>query len=224
MEYVIILILFAYIAFLHYQLNRKNLFIESMVEKYTRLEKDWNKESLAEVLKKLQLYTPESQLKQSKLFDEEIQKFIIEDEKNLNIFIHYTKEQQVAEKINSLGFKFVDTFYKTAEPVTNDKLDLIYKHYLHKHYGKYVVLICIAKKVYDHYLDEISKVKKVISVEQILSEKSPMLNENLDEVYLLAKQYVKGYIDSETGEIFRNPSFNPHYDSSTFQKNLELLK
>ena len=224
MEYVIIFILFAYIAFLHYQLNRKNLFIETLVEKYSRTEKDWTKESLTEVLRKLQGYSPETQQKQNKLFDEDIQKFITEDEKTSNSYIHYTKEKEVAEKILSIGFKFVDTFYKTAEPITNDKLDLIYKHYLHKHYGNYVVIISISKKIYNQYLEKISKIKKVVNVEQILSEKSAMLNENLDEVFLLPKQYVKGYIDTETGEIHRNPNFDPNFDSPSFLKNLEELK
>lgn len=224
MEYVIILILFAYIAFLHYQLNRKNLFIESLVEKYSKTEKDWSKESLADILKKVQGYTPEPQMKQTKLFDDETQQFITENEKINNSYIHYTKDKDVAEKIIEIGFKFVDTFYKTAEPITNDRLDLIYKHYLHKHYGKFVVIISISKTIYNKYLNEISKIKKVVNVEQILSEKSPMLNENLDEVFLLPKQYVKGYVDTETGEITRNPNFDPTFDSPMFKKNLESLK
>jgi hypothetical protein len=195
-----------------------------LVEKYSKTEKDWSKESLADMIKKIQGYTSEPQLKQSKLFEEEIQKFITENEKTNNSYIHYTKEKEVAEKIIEVGFKFVDTFYKTAEPITNDRLDLIYKHYLHKHYGKYVVIISISKTVYNMYLEKISMIKKVVNVEQILSEKSPLLNENLDEVYLLPKQYIKGYIDSETGEIFRNPNFDPNYDSPTFLKNLEELQ
>ncbi|HOP03791.1 MAG TPA: hypothetical protein PL017_04380 [Tenuifilaceae bacterium] len=224
MEYIIILVLFAYIAFLHYQLNRKNIFIETLVEKYARSEKDWSKESLAEMLKKIQSSSPEVSVKPSKLFDEDVMKFIIGDEKKCNSFIHYTKEKEIAKKIISDGFKFVDTFYKTAEPITNDKLDLIYKHYLHKHYGNYVVIISISKQVYDKYLEEISKIKKVVNVEQILSEKSPLLNENLDEVYLLPTQYVKGYIDAETGEITNNPNFDSNYDSLTFKKNLDALE
>ncbi len=224
MEYIIIFVLFIYIAFLHYQLNRKNIFIESLVEKYSRSEKDWSKESLAEILKKLQGGTPEVAVKPSKLFEEEVLKFITGDETKCNSFIHYTKEKEIAEKIISGGFKFVDTFYKTAEPITNDKLDLIYKHYLHKHYGNYVVILSISKQVYNHYLNEISKIKKVVNVEQVLSEKSPLLNENLDEVYMLPKQYVKGYINAESGEIFNNPEFNPNFDSPSFKKNLDALK
>ncbi|PKP38525.1 MAG: hypothetical protein CVT98_04985, partial [Bacteroidetes bacterium HGW-Bacteroidetes-15] len=62
---------------------------------------------------------------------------------------------------------------------------------------------------------------KIISVEQIISKKAPQLNENLDEVYLLPIQYVKGYINSETGEIIPNNDFFPSYDTPQFLENLK---
>ena len=77
--------------------------------------------------------------------------------------------------------------------------------------------------VYNKYIEQISLVKKLINVEQILSEKSPELDENQDEVYLLPYQYIKGYIDSETGAINRNELFEPNYEPPFAQSNIKSL-
>ena len=140
------------------------------------------------------------------------------------LFIHYTKDEEVVQRIIREGFRFADSFYKTAEAITNDKLDLVYKHYLRKQFGRYVIIIAISKEVYNRYLNEITNTNKVLNVEQILSIRCSQLNENLDEVYQLPKQYIKGYINSETGDIVRNPDFDPYYDNPLFLENLKAFK
>lgn len=220
-EFIIIIILLAYIGFLHYQLHKKNDFIESLVKRQLNIENTLSKEGLDDIIRKLKSLSNNTQAKQSKLFDKEIQDFILKDEENQVLFIHYTKDEDVVRRINQEGFRFADSFYKTAEAISNDKLDLVYKHNLRKNFGKYVVILAIDKSIYNFYLDAISNSNKVISVEQILSKKSPQLNENLDEVYLLPNQYVKGFINSETGEIIPNKDFNPSYDSPQFLINLK---
>jgi hypothetical protein len=222
-EFIIILILFAYIAYLHYLLNRKTRLIEKLVSKQSLLETELDKESIAQILKKLQSVSTDNYLRQNKLFDENILQFIVNDLDTQNTFIHYTKEEEVAKKIITEGFRFVDTFYKTAEPVVNDKLDLVYKHYLHKHFGKYVILIGISKEVYNKYLKKISQSKRLINVEQIISKKSPALDENQDEVFLLPYQYIKGYINSEAGEIVYNELFDPNYDPPFANSNAKIM-
>lgn len=223
-ELLIIIILLIYIGFLHFQLYKKNAFIELLIQKQLNIENVLSKEGLEELLKKLRGLTADVPVKPSKLFEKEIQDFILEQEPNRMLFIHYTKDEEVVQRIIREGFRFADSFYKTAEAITNDKLDLVYKHYLRKQFGRYVIIIAISKEVYNRYLNEITNTNKVLNVEQILSIRCSQLNENLDEVYQLPKQYIKGYINSETGDIVRNPDFDPYYDNPLFLENLKAFK
>jgi hypothetical protein len=61
-------------------------------------------------------------------------------------------------------------------------------------------------------------------VENILTERVPLKNENDDLIYQLSNRFVKGYINHQTGEIIRNPDYNPSYDTSAFINNLDILK
>ena len=131
----------------------------------------------------------------------------------------------IARKINEEGFKFVDTFHKTAEAVNKDDVELIYKHNIRKLYGNYVIVICINNKIFEYYLNQLKHRKKdnIISVEQIMVNEPPVINENDEEAYLLPNYYIKGYFNFENGEIVSNPSFNPAYDSKVFMQNLEKV-
>ncbi|PKP36442.1 MAG: hypothetical protein CVT98_07900, partial [Bacteroidetes bacterium HGW-Bacteroidetes-15] len=129
-EFITIIILLAYIGFLHYQLHRKNEFIESLVKRQLNIENALSKEGLEDIIKKLKGLSNDTQVKQSKLFDREIQDFILDNEQNQVLFIHYTKDEETVKRINQEGFRFADSFYKTAEAISNDKLDLVYKHNL----------------------------------------------------------------------------------------------
>jgi hypothetical protein len=215
-EFIIIIILLIYIGVLHFQLYQKSKFVETIILNNPILNDKGNKVSVDDIIRKLKVLTAETLIKPNKLFEKEVQDFILDDEKNRVLYIHYTKDKDVADRINSEGFRFVDSFYKTAEPISSDKLDMVYKHYLHKHYGAYVIIIAFEKQLYDKYINAISRVNRVLNVEQLLSKKCSQLNENLDEVYLLPNCYVKGYINSETGEIISNPDFNPSFDSPDF--------
>jgi hypothetical protein len=221
-ELVLIISLLVYIGILHYQLHKKNSFIESVLQRQFNTEDIIAKQGVDEFVRKYRSQNTDLNHKQNKLFEYDIQNFILENEKDEILYVHYTKDQDVAQRITEEGFRFADSFYKTAEPIVNDKLDFIYKHYLRKHYGNFVVVIAISKKIYNYYLEEIGKSNKVVNVEHIISNKCKHLNENEDEVYLLPKEFIKGYINAETGDIYRNFSFNPYFDSQNFKKNLKL--
>lgn len=224
MELIIILILFIYIAFLHYQLMKKNLFLESIVEKLSSLDKGWNKDIILSFLKKLQSISSESIMKEDKILHDNILNYLIEN-KNCRTFVHYTKGSDTAQKIIDEGFRFAISFHKTAEPISTDQIDLIYKHNLHKYFGNYIIVICISRDVYKSYENELNKLDQTnVNVEQVLTESDPVLDENNDEIYTLPKQYVKGYLNYESGEIVHNPDFNPDYDTQLFKRNLQKIK
>jgi len=213
-EFVIILILFAYIAFLHFQLHRKNAKIERLMSNQIHLGPGLDEEKVAMLIRRL-LKEQDTKPPPSKLFDDDVLQYLVEDITTQVLFMHFTKEEYVAKKILAEGFRFSDSFYKTAESITNDKSDLQYKHSVRKLYGKYVILIGIAKSVYNKYLEQVSQSKNMSTVEQLISQKLDELDEDQEDVYLLPPQFIKGYINSETGKIVANSAFNPDFDPHT---------
>ena len=83
--------------------------------------------------------------------------FILENEKDLKIYIHYTKEESDAKNIVQNGFKFAESFYKTALPVSKDELDLVIKHNSRKFFGEYLIVICISTDIVNFYSMELEK-------------------------------------------------------------------
>jgi hypothetical protein len=123
------------------------------------------------------------------------------------------------------GFRFVESFHKTALHISNDKLDLMIKHNNKKYYGDYVIVICISNEIVRYYSTELERSGIIdYSFENVLTEDLPEKNENSDNVFLLSAHFIKGYVNYRTGEIVQNPSFNPGYSSPGFSNNISKLK
>lgn len=214
-----------YIIYLHIQIARKNIFIETIVKRLSGIEKDWKIDEMKKFLNELQRYRFHSTFFEDKLLEDKTLKFILENEKDARIYIHYTRNENDAKSILSQGFKFVDSFYKTALTVSDDKLDLMIKHNNRKYFGDFIIIICISNDIVKHYSTELEKTEiKNYFFENVLTETAPVKNDNSDLEYLLPLQYVKGYINHITGEIITNPDFNPGYSSQRFKANIDRLK
>lgn len=222
---VVIVMLLGYIIYLHIQLVKKNLFIESTVRRLSGIEKIRSTEEMIKFLQEMKLTGQYNSFFTDRLFEEKTMGFLLENEKDSRIFMHYTKNENDARNILKEGFKFADSFYKTALPVTRDKLDLLIKHNGRKSFGDYIVVISFDRYIFNHYSALLKKNGfEDYSVENVLTEKPPFLNENSDMVYLLSNRFVKGYINHQNGEITRNQEFNSSYNSPVFEKNLGLLR
>lgn len=221
---VIIVLLAAYIIYLHIELAGKNILMESMVKRLTGMEKSWKKDEIKKFLSELHNFSFRSTFFEDKIFEERSLNFILENEKDSKIYIHYTRDENDARNIISQGFKFVESFYKTALPITNDKLDLLIKHNSRKYFGEYLIVICISNTIVRNYTNELEKSGiKNYSFENVLTENPPLKNDNSDLEYLLPKQYIKGYLHYVTGEIINNPDYDPGFDSPGFRINIEKL-
>lgn len=221
----LIVLLLGYIIYLHISLAKKNIFIESTVKRLSGIEKDWNQDELNRFMTELRKVHGYSSFFNDRLFDEKPMKFLLENKLNARIFIHYTKEEEVAKKILDEGFYYADSFYKTALPVTNDRLDLLIKHNNRKSFGKYLMIMIISNEVFDYYGAELDQYGlNGIAVENILTETETSINENGDTVFLLPKCYVKGYINHITGEVTSNNAFNPSYNSPAYKRNIDKLR
>ena len=221
LEIILIVCLLAYIIYLHIQLSKKNIFIETTVKKLSGIEKSRNMDEMMSFLMELSktgLYNP---VLPDKFLEEDTTNFILENDDSLKIYMHYTRDEADARNILKVGFRFANSFYKTALPVTRDKLDMIIKHNSQKYYGHYLVIITISKDLVSRFLSDIKKAGlKNLSYENLLTESPPLKNENSELVYVLPHQFIKGYINHITGEIIRNPDYNPSYISPAFEKNL----
>jgi len=222
---IVILVLFGYVIFLHIQLSRKNVFIETTVKRLSGIEKSRSLEEMITFLREIQKLSQYSSLFQDKFQDESVTEFIAGNSNENRTYMHYTRREEDARSIINNGFRFTDSFYKTALPVTNDKLDLTIKHNSRKYFGDYLIVISIDAEIVKKYSAAIEKAGiKEYCFENILTESPPQKNGNSDFTFQLAPQFIKGYVNHITGEIVKNPAFNPGYNSPAFLKNIELLR
>ncbi len=221
----IIFLLLLYIAYLRYQLSKNRADYASFLKRVLHVEKLGSKEEIKKLFKKLALFDFNFLIPKDKILDDDILDYIFENEDNTVLFIHYTKDLEITECILRDGFKFKNSFYKTAENIYKDKIDFIYKHSRHKQFGKYAVVISISKQLYDHYSKKLNNIPNTeLLIENILTETSPVMDENEDIIYTLPSQFIKGYINYENGEIIRNPVFDYNYDSKIFNENIDKLQ
>ena len=224
-EFFIIVLLFIYIIYLQLQLSKKNFLIKSYLDQFGEQKSKLAKTDIIRFLENLKNPGFSGVVTKDKLLDNRFSNFLFENDKEIKLFLHYTAKENVAKKIIKEGFKFVNSFYKTAEYIYNDELYLIHRHHEHKQYGDYVIVICIAKDKYNSYSEELARLRaKNTAVEQILTEQTPVIDENSDEVYILPKQFIKGYFNYIEGTIVENPDFDLNYHSPKFEENLKKIK
>lgn len=206
---VIIFILTGYIVYLHLKLIKRDIRIDSLLAKMAEAG----------------INTGFREIKDEKLFDQEILSFIYENNDLTKIYLHYTRQKSDAENIMKEGFRFADSFYKTAFPVTGDRLDLAIKHQSKRYYGDYIIVISISEEIIRYYNNAITAAGiRNCHYENILTERPPEKNDNSDTVYTLPSKYIKGIINHRTGEITANEGFDPFYSSPWFEKNLERIR
>lgn len=166
-----------------------------------------------------------SKFKTDQFFSSEIRNFIFEEDEDSKIFLHYTSEKRIAEKIIQEGFRFAASFDKTATEIKNDTIDLNYNHYLRKPFGDHVVVICVSKKLYRKYFNLLNQNSYTdIRVEELLCEAPYRMNDDMEKVFTIHKNFIKGYFNYYEGEITKNQTYNSAYDCPQFEKNLELYK
>ena len=225
LEILLFVFLIVVIAFLYLELRKRNLFIQTIIEKLNIQDKESEKEEVIRILSKLQMGDLAKLITKDNFFSEKIRDCIFEGSGDKKLFMHYTQEESIANKIIKEGFRFTYSFYKTADVFSEDKLDLIYKHNRNRYYGKFVVIISISNKIYDYYSEGLKETQSPgVVVEQILTEMPPFLNEDEDVVFTLSNKFLKGFFNYETEQIVPNPEYNPDFNTDVFERNLNKIK
>ena len=107
-DLLIIAGLIIYIIFLHIQMVKKNVFIESTVKRLTGIEKDWKMDELLKFLEEIKKMSYYSSFFNDKLFEEKTLSYILENVSDSKIYIHYTKNEADAKSIIKDGFRFAE--------------------------------------------------------------------------------------------------------------------
>jgi hypothetical protein len=221
-EFILIIALFVYIGYLHFVIAKKNILLKTCFDKIEKVDSKLDKKDIVQFLETLKNPSYTKPVTRDRILDKRISNFIFENENEIKLFLHYTPTEDIAKKILIEGFKFANSFYKTAEHIYNDKLYLIQRHHEHKQFGDYVIVICISKDLFKDYNEKLNKLNaKDITVEQILFENPPYIDDNNDLIYTLPHQFVKGFFNFREGTIVENKDFNFSYNSDVFTENLK---
>ena len=158
-EYILIFFLFIYIIYLQLQIAKKNNLLKSFYAKVDKPESKLEKKDIIRFLENIKNPEFSGVVTKDRLLDKKIRNFLFENDDDIKLFLHYTASEDVANKILKEGFHFVNSFYKTAEYIYNDELYLVHRHHEHKQFGKYVILICISKDIYNRSSNKLSNIK-----------------------------------------------------------------
>jgi hypothetical protein len=129
--------------------------------------------------------------------------FIQKDKGSVITLLHTTSEES-AKNIIENGLKYYQ-LDKTTDQITSDKVTLDYNLMIRKAYGNCTVIIQFKKDFWKN-------------IEDLSSVKPYQDEESGETVYTLPKEFVKGYFNRKTGEIVKNPNFDPLHT----KKELEL--
>ena len=221
---VIIILLSIYVIYLNIKLINNKMVLRNIIRIITGENKNPDRQEIHRLISELLRLNIRSYIHDSKIFEDRTLSFILENEHERKIYLHYTMLEEDARNIMLEGFRYVETFYRTAIPVTSDKLDLLMKHNDRRLYGDFVIVICISSDLVEDYIRIIEgSGLKNYSFENLITEIPPEVNENSDPVFVLPRQFIKGYFNHKTGEIHSNNLFNPGYISPEFIKNAENL-
>ncbi len=135
---------------------------------------------------------------------ETLHSFIRERLTDSRVYIHFTGERSVSEKIMREGFRYSDSFDKTAVEISSSKIDIKYKYQLYRDYGSFLIVICIPLKCFETHKSRGIDTKQDTLFNLGLSKLD--LQEELE--YQLAPKYILGYIDLEENRIFKNENYS----------------
>ena len=139
---------------------------------------------------------------------------------NQENYTHRTYSKEIADQIIKEGFQFTNSFQKTTDQIIDDMVYIKYWDTLRKHYGTFVIIISMSSDIIKTIQ---SKLNPSFEAQQVMGKIILQSNFEDQDMYVLPKEYVKGYIKRENGEIAMNPNFNPEFVSSTIEANINFF-
>lgn len=135
------------------------------------------------------------------------------------VFLHNTKERQIADKILCEGFVFENQLSHTSDRVNPvEQIEIDYFLFLRKEYGPYTIIIAIPRSVFSLYTKHSNQLN--VSIEELMSRKEPLMSENDEPVFCLPPEHIAGHFNNDTSEFSENPIYNSGYIYCRDQNNL----
>jgi hypothetical protein len=103
-------------------------------------------------------------------------------------FVHTTNTEEKAKSICENGFRY-KKFDKTADYVC-DRVTLEYMLAIRKHYGDFIIIILISRRITNY--DALCQME---------------FDEENEEIFTLPHQFIKGYYNRITNELYKNPFY-----------------
>lgn len=149
------------------------------------------------------------------------QAFIGNNERT-HVFLHNTSTEELAARIVSEGFRFVNHLNYSCDQVSpGDLVQIRYFTILRRSYGPITLVICIGKDLIDGYSKRLQGTSYDFS--EVLTVDPPTLNDDGEPVYTLPPHFVKGYFNQNTGQGVLNPGFDPFLPMTNFEENLKKM-
>ena len=128
------------------------------------------------------------------------------------VFLHNTREVEIADKIIAEGFVFENQFSHTSDRINPlEQIETAYFLFQRKDYGLFTIVIAIPKSVYSLYTSYSSQLG--LSIEELMSKDKPWMSDNDEFVYCLPPEHIAGYFNNDTCEFLENPKYNRSYIS-----------
>lgn len=138
-------------------------------------------------------------------------------------YLHNTHDEETALKILNEGFLFEDRLDYTTDLVSGkDIVQLDYFKLIRKKYGTYTIVIHIAKELINKYNHLLKNTNSFFY--EVLSERLPEKSADGEYLYILDKQFIKGYYNQKTNTYFKNKHFNPTLNLDVFEKRMQDIK
>lgn len=124
------------------------------------------------------------------------------------VMLHTTRSKETAEIITEEGLIYESQLSNSMDRVSpTDPVDIVYSVYQRKDYGHYIIIIAIPKSIYEECTGY--AMVNNISIEEVLSVSTPLLNENEEYTYRLDPGFIACIFNTMTGEIVQNNNYNP---------------
>ena len=109
---IIIVVLMGYIVLLRLQISKKNIFIESAFRRLSGIENSPGLDKMREFLLEIQKIKWFTTFYKERFLDDSMIDFILENDKDLKIYLHYTRDETDAKSILKDGFKFANSVWR----------------------------------------------------------------------------------------------------------------
>lgn len=211
--YLFIFVVIVIILNQYFKLKRYKLLVKKLAKVFQiKSTRGSNNYDVLEKILKEEMQKRKKSLKSS----DNVKNYIEQHFKEYKIFIHYTSEIQIAEKILNEGFKYSESIYKTSQEIVNSSVDLTYKLQIYRPYGDYLVVICVPKIMFSLLQKSDNTDQHLSIIDNFLCEFQP--EDDLE--YNLPPMFIAGYIDMVSKKIYDNEQFMKGFDIETYKTKL----